>query len=110
MAEALPFTVREDDEVDSVEDEVVVASGLLKAALIGDSADSPLPGTGLRGAAFVGLDACDEFAEETFCCLANMRLWTAARRRASSASSGLLTVSRPEGAGLGRASRCNLET
>lgn len=109
VAEALPRTVREDDEVDSVEVDVVVASGLLKAALIGDSAESPLPGTGRLGAVFVGLDACDEAADVTFCCLASMRLWTAARKRAISASSGLLTVSGPDAAGLGPASRCNTE-
>lgn len=68
MAAALPLIVREDEEVDSVEVEVVVASGLLKAELIGDRVDSSLLAIGRLGAAFVGLDACDEVADEAFCC------------------------------------------
>lgn len=95
VAVALPRTVREDEEVDSVEDEAVVASGLLKAELMGERADSSLVGIGLFGCALDGLLGCDVFAGETFCCLASMRLWTAARRRAISSSSGLLTTEVP---------------
>ena len=95
MIAVLPRTVRDEEVVDSVDDDVCVeVRGLFeKAELIGESVGgvSSLIGEGFRPPkAEPGDVLCPLF--EAFCCFDNSRLCTAARSLAISASFGLLTV------------------
>lgn len=95
MFASLPRTVRDDDEVDAVDEVPDALAGWLKADDNGEPAtDSSLIGEGRWAALSPGLPS-EDLEPGALCCLDSKRLFTAARSLAISASFGLLLFSAP---------------
>jgi len=86
--------VRDEDEVDSVDEDCVVPGVLLNAEDIGETTVSSVIGETRRAEEPPGLGLGDRVCLDVaaFFCLASNRLVTAARSLANSTSSGLLTA------------------